>query len=269
MIDDIKLEADAPVVGVPCDRKMIDGLPFHAVGEKYATSVMIGAKALPWLLPAFGPQFDMAAVIDKLDGLLVTGSLSNVAVHHYGGDTDRPDSPQDPLRDATTLPMIRVALDAGLPLFCICRGIQELNVVLGGTLDTKVHETGGRLDHRVPQDVEIDAKYVPRHSVRFIPEGQFARILGKTETQVNSLHWQGIATPAPGLVVEGVAEDGVIEAVSVRDAKNFALGVQWHPEFRVWENADSMKLFGAFGDAVREFAVAKRRRTQPGARSAA
>jgi putative glutamine amidotransferase len=258
MIDEIKLEADAPVVGVPCDRKMIDGLAFHAVGEKYATAVMIGAKALPWLLPAFGPQFDMAAVIDKLDGLLVTGSLSNVAVHHYGGDADRPDSPQDPLRDATTLPMIRVALDAGLPLFCICRGIQELNVVLGGTLDTQVHTAADRLDHRAPQDVPMDDKYLPRHTVTFIPDGEFARILGTTEIRVNSLHWQGIAKPAPGLVVEGRAEDGVVEAVSVKDARNFALGVQWHPEFRVWENPVSMKLFGAFGDAVRARAAARK-----------
>jgi putative glutamine amidotransferase len=233
-------------------------LPFHAVGEKYATAVMIGAKSLPWLLPAFGPQFDMAAVIDKLDGLLVTGSLSNVAVHHYGGDTDRPDSPQDPLRDATTLPMIRVALDAGLPLFCICRGIQELNVVLGGTLDTHVHKTSGRLDHRAPPDVPMDDKYLPRHTVTFIPDGQFARILGTTEIRVNSLHWQGIAKPAPGLTVEGRAEDGVVEAVSVKDARNFALGVQWHPEFRVWENPVSMKLFGAFGDAVRARAAARK-----------
>ena len=269
MIDEIRLGPDAPVVGIPCDQKIIGELPFHAVGEKYVTAVMIGAKSLPWLIPAFGPQFDLGALLDRLDGLMVTGSLSNVAVHHYGGEPDRPDSPQDPLRDATTLPMIRMALDRGLPLLCICRGIQELNVVLGGTLDTQVHEAGGRLDHRAPQDVPIDDKYVPRHSVRFIPEGKFARILGKTETQVNSLHWQGIAKPAPGLVVEGVAEDGVIEAVSVRDAKNFALAVQWHPEFRVWENADSMKLFGAFGDAVRDFAATKRRRAQPGARSAA
>jgi len=268
MIDEIRLDADAPVVGIPCDRKMIDGLPFHAVGEKYVTSVMIGAKALPWLIPAFGPQFDMKALLGKLDGLLVTGSLSNVAVHHYGGAPDRPESPQDPLRDATTLPMIRAALDAGLPLLCICRGIQELNVVLGGTLHTQVHTEPGRLDHRAPQDVEMDAKYLPRHTVTFIPDGRFARIFGATGIKVNSLHWQGIETPAPGLVVEGVAEDGVVEAVSVRDAKAFALGVQWHPEFRVWENPDSMKLFGAFGDAVRARA-AERRKGKDAGRAAA
>jgi putative glutamine amidotransferase len=268
MIDEIRLAPDAPVVGIPCDHKTIGELPFHAVGEKYVTSVMIGAGALPWLIPAFGPQFDMAGLLGRLDGLMITGSLSNVAVHHYGGAPDRPESPQDPLRDATTLPMIRQALEMGLPLLCICRGIQELNVVLGGTLHTQVHDVPGRLDHRAPQDVEIDAKYLPRHNVRFIRDGQFARILGKTETRVNSLHWQGIEKPAPGLVVEGIAEDGVIEAVSVRDAKGFALGVQWHPEFRVWENPDSMKLFGAFGTAVRAYAAA-RVRGQSGARSAA
>jgi putative glutamine amidotransferase len=230
---------------------------------------MIGAKSLPWLIPAFGPQFDLGALLDRLDGLMITGSVSNVAVHHYGGAPDRPESPQDPLRDSTTLPMIRMALERGLPLLCICRGIQELNVVLGGTLQTEVHATSGRLDHRAPPDVEIDAKYLPRHSVRFIPDGEFARILGTTEIKVNSLHWQGIATPAPGLVVEGIAEDGTIEAVSVRGAKSFALGVQWHPEFRVWDNPDSMKLFGAFGAAVRAHAGGKSRAAKQGARSAA
>ncbi len=269
MIDEIRLGPDAPVVGIPCDHKTIGELPFHAVGEKYVTAVMIGAKSLPWLIPAFGPQLDLGALLDRLDGLMITGSLSNVAVQHYGGAPDRADSPQDPLRDSTTLPMIRLALERGLPLLCICRGIQELNVVLGGTLDTQVHASDGRFDHRAPPVVEIDAKYIPRHSVRFIPDGQFARILGSTEIRVNSLHWQGIARPAPGLVVEGVAEDGVIEAVSVREAKNFALAVQWHPEFRVWENPDSMKLFGAFGEAVRAHAAAKRQPAQPGARNAA
>ena len=226
MIDQIKLAADAPVVGIPCDHRMIDGLPFHAVGEKYVTSVMIGARALPWIVPVFGPQFDLPALLERLDGLLVTGSPSNVAVHHYGGAPDRPDSPQDPLRDSTTLPMIRLALETGLPLFCICRGIQELNVVLGGTLQTHVHAPEGRFDHRAPQDVEMDRKYDARHRVRFIGNGQFARILGTTEIGVNSLHWQAIDRPGDRIVVEGVAEDGVIEAVSVRDAKGFALGVQ-------------------------------------------
>ncbi|MEX2295772.1 MAG: gamma-glutamyl-gamma-aminobutyrate hydrolase family protein [Dongiaceae bacterium] len=260
MIEDVKLTADAPVVGIPCDLKEIDGLPFHAVGEKYVTAVMIGAQAMPWLIPAFGPQFDIPALLDRLDGLLVTGSVSNVAVHHYGGAADRPESPQDPLRDATTLPMIEAALDAGLPLFCICRGIQELNVVLGGTLHTEVHALDGNLDHRALRDVEMNARYVPRQRVTLEPDGAFARILGKTAIDVNSLHWQAIDRPASRLAVEGRAEDGVIEAVRVKDAKNFALGVQWHPEFRVWESADSMKLFAAFGEAVRARAASRRGR---------
>jgi len=260
MIDDVKLAADAPVVGIPCDLKEIDGLPFHAVGEKYVTAVMIGAQAMPWLVPAFGPQFDMPALLDRLDGLLVTGSVSNVAVHHYGGAADRLESPQDPMRDATTLPMIAAALDMGLPIFCICRGIQELNVVLGGTLHTEVHTISGNFDHRAPRDVEMNARYVPRQRVTLDPDGIFARILGKNAIDVNSLHWQAIDKPASRLAVEGRAEDGVIEAVRVKDAKSFALGVQWHPEFRVWESADSMKLFAAFGEAVRARAASRRGR---------
>jgi putative glutamine amidotransferase len=138
-----------------------------------------------------------------------------------------------------------------VPIFCICRGFQELNVALGGTLDTHVHVAEGRFDHRAPKNVPLDVAYGPRHTVTFLAGGKFARLLGKTETQVNSLHWQGIAKPAERIVVEGRAEDGVIEAVSLKDHTGFCLGAQWHPEFRVTENPDSMALFKAFGAAAR------------------
>ena len=261
----MKLADDAPIVAVPMCIKQIDGQNFHTVGEKYLTAVIHGAGAYPLSFPALGPVLEPAALLEQVDGVLFTGSPSNVAVHHYEGEPDRPDSPQDPGRDAITLPLIREALAREVPIFCICRGFQELNVALGGTLDTHVHHADGRFDHRAPRDVPYEEMYGPRHKVTFIAGGQFARLLGKTETQVNSLHWQGIAKPAARIQVEGRADDGVIEAVSLKDYAGFCLGAQWHPEFRVTENPDSMALFKAFGAAAR----ARRQQRLGGASKAA
>ena len=247
----MKLANDAPIVAVPMCVKHIEGQDFHTVGEKYLTGVIQGAGAYPLSFPALGPVLDPTALLDQVDGVLFTGSPSNVAVHHYEGAADRPDSPQDPGRDAVTLPLIRAAIARSVPILCICRGFQELNVALGGTLDPQIHLADGRMDHRGPEGVPFEQMYGPRHRVGFTPGGQFARILGKAETMVNSLHWQGIATPAGRIEVEGRAEDGVIEAVSLKDYAGFCLGVQWHPEFRATENADSMALFKAFGAAAR------------------
>ncbi|HEY1382737.1 MAG TPA: gamma-glutamyl-gamma-aminobutyrate hydrolase family protein [Dongiaceae bacterium] len=245
------LANDAPIVAVPMCVKHLDGQNFHTVGEKYLTGLIDGAGAYPLSFPALGPVLEPAALLDHVDGVLFTGSPSNVAVHHYSGAPDRADSPQDPGRDAITLPLIRAAIEREVPIFCICRGFQELNVALGGTLDTHVHVAEGRFDHRAPRNVPLDQAYGLRHTVTFLAGGKFARLLGKTETQVNSLHWQGIAKPAERIVVEGRAEDGVIEAVSLKDYAGFCLGAQWHPEFRVTENADSMALFRGFGAAAR------------------
>jgi putative glutamine amidotransferase len=255
----MKLDSTAPLIGIPVDVRRLDDQPFHVVGEKYITAIADAAGGLPLLIPALGHRLDLTDLVGRLDGLLFTGSPSNVAVHHYGGQPDRPDSPQDPGRDAVTLPLIRAALDAGLPIFCICRGFQELNVALGGTLHTHVHDQPDRMDHRAPTGA-YDERYLPRHPVKLVPGGAFARILGTTEIEVNSLHWQGVDRLADNLIVEGSAPDGTIEAVQVRNARNFALAVQWHPEYRVQESPSAMALFRAFGDAAR--AQIQRRRAQ-------
>jgi putative glutamine amidotransferase len=247
-----------PLIGIPVDVRKLDDQPFHVVGEKYITAVADAAGGIPLLIPALD-NLDLADLTQRLDGLLLTGSPSNVAVHHYGGAPDRPDSPQDPARDAVTLPLIRTALRSGLPIFCICRGFQELNVALGGTLHTQVHDQPGRGDHRAPKG-SFDERYGPRHPVRLAPGGAFACLLGTTEIEVNSLHWQGIDRLADDLVAEGWAPDGTIEAVRVKSARAFALGVQWHPEYRALENPVSVALFRAFGEAARAA------RTAPGTR---
>lgn len=197
--------AAAPLIGIPADVRSVSDHPFHVVGEKYITAVVEAAGGLPLLIPALGDAVDPADLAGRLDGLLVPGSPSNVAVHHYGGPPDRPDSPQDPQRDATTLPLLRAALAAGLPLFCICRGMQELNVALGGTLHTQVHLVEGRFDHRSDPTRSYEERYGPRHPVRLEPGGVIARLTGKHSLLVNSLHWQGVDRLGQRLAVEAVA----------------------------------------------------------------
>lgn len=254
----MQLPNDAPIIAVPMCIKHVDGQDYHTVGEKYLRALIEAADSYPLSFPALGEALAPAALLDHVDGVLFTGSPSNVAVHHYGGAPDRPDSPQDPGRDAITLPLIRAALDRNMPIFCICRGFQELNVALGGSLNTHIHNVPGHADHRAPGDAAYDEIYQLRHQVKFTPGGQFARLLGKTETKVNSVHWQGIDRVADRLVVEGRAEDGVIEAVTVKDHGGFVIGAQWHPEYRATENEDSAKLFKAFGLAAREYAQQRR-----------
>ena len=254
-----------PTIGVTCCVKQVEGHAFHAAGDKYIRAVSEACAGLPLLIPALGGALDPAALIGRLDGLLLTGSLSNVEPAQYGGGPTAEGDYSDPDRDRTTLPLIRAALAARLPLLAICRGIQELNVALGGTLHAKVHEVPGRQDHRAPDDQPHDIQYGPSHPVRLAPGGALAALFGGPETTVNSLHWQGIDRLAPGLAVEAQAPDGQVEAVRVAAVHGidggFALAVQWHPEWRALENADSRALFAAFGDACRNTAGRRTART--------
>ncbi len=244
-------EVRAPLIGLPSCVRDIGIHPFHVVGDKYIRAVADGAGGLPFQVPALGDALDRAAVLDRVDGLLFTGSPSNVEPHHYEGPTSAPGTFHDVERDATTLPLIREAITAGVPILCICRGIQELNVALGGTLHQKVHEVPGRLDHREDETLPRDARYEPAHSVTLEPGGVLAGLWHEAVVQVNTLHSQGVDRVAPSLVVEATAPDGQIEAVRVEGAKALALGIQWHPEWKVTENPFSMAIFGAFGDAAR------------------
>jgi putative glutamine amidotransferase len=245
-----------PLVGVTSCLRPCDGLHFHAVGEKYVDAVAAGAGAVPVLIPAIGERLDPGLLLDRLDGLLVTGSPSNVDPARYGGPPPREGNEADLARDATTLPLIRDALRRGVPLLCICRGLQELNVALGGSLHQHVQELPGRFDHRSDKTKPLPDRYGLAHAVRLTPGGRLQSALeGPERIEVNSLHGQGIDRLADRLVVEAMAEDGTIEAVSVRDARGFALAVQWHPEWQVLENPWSRRLFAAFGAAARQRAA--------------
>jgi putative glutamine amidotransferase len=243
-----------PLVGIPADRRQLDPHPFHVVGEKYITAIRDGADALPFLIPALGNTIDAEAVLQRLDGILLTGSPSNVEPHHYDGEPSNPGTLHDPHRDETTLPLIELALEKGVPLFAVCRGFQELNVVLGGTLHQNVHEVEGYRSHKENPDDPLDVQYGPSHEVHLVEGGLLRNLAGTDTVTVNSLHSQGVARLADGVSVEAVADDGLIEGFHVDGAKNFALAVQWHPEWKVTEDSFSMAIFKAFGDACRQSA---------------
>jgi len=243
-----------PIVGIPACAKLVDGALRHDTPARYADAVLGGAGAVPVMLPPMG-EAELAA-LDRLDGLLVPGSPSNVHPGLYGGGESQTPDFHDTARDATSLPLIRAALARGMPVLAICRGIQELNVALGGTLHQRVHAVPGRDDHRGGPG-EAAVRYRPKHSIAL--SGGLARLLGATEIMVNSVHGQAIDRLAPGLVVEAIAPDGTIEAVRVAAATGFAFGVQWHPEWGYATNPHSVALFGAFGAACRAFAAGLRR----------
>lgn len=226
---------------------------FHAAAEPYVRAVPEGAGGLPVILPSLGSGLDLDALVARLDGLLLTGSPSNVQPERYRGHTPRPETLLDPRRDATTLPLIDKALEAGLPVLAICRGHQELNVALGGSLHQHVHELDGRIDHRAPSDKPMAERYAVAHDVELASGSMLASLIGGTRaTRVNSLHAQAIDRLAPGLSVEARAPDGTIEAVRVTGARRFAIGVQWHPEWMLESDELARALFRAFGEAARD-----------------
>ncbi|GGF04906.1 gamma-glutamyl-gamma-aminobutyrate hydrolase family protein [Stappia taiwanensis] len=240
-----------PVVLVSADVKPIEGFDWHAAISSYLDALVHGADAMPVLLPALGPALDLDSLLDRVDGVLLTGSRSNVHPSLYGGDAHERNGPFDTRRDATTLPLIRRALARHLPLFAICRGLQELNVALGGTLVSEVQDIDGRRDHRAPESDSMDERFALAHHVDIVPGGRLAAVLGDARVEVNSLHRQAIGALAPGLTIEAQAEDSTIEAVSVDAHPGFALATQWHPEYWVGSDSASARLFAAFGEAAR------------------
>lgn len=246
-----------PLVAVSSDVRQWDNYTWHAAPQQYLEAALAGAGVFPLIVPSFGDRLDLETLLDRVDGVMITGSKSNVHPSLYGQEATEANGPYDPARDATTLPLIRRAIERGVPLLAICRGIQELNVALGGTLATEIQEREGSLDHRAAVSDIQDERFAIRQTVTVKPGSCLAGVFGAGDIRVNSLHRQGLDRVAPRLAVEAVAADGTAEGVSVRGAKGFAVGVQWHPEYWVKTDAASAKIFRAFGDAARGYAAAK------------
>ncbi|MDB5399572.1 MAG: putative glutamine amidotransferase [Acetobacteraceae bacterium] len=254
-----------PLIGISCCTKQfgVFGMPNHAASDTYvrATDEVIGA--VPVLLPANGPTADIETLLDRLDGIVLTGSRSNVQPTLYDGPPHAEGTPEDPARDGITLPLIRAAVARGVPLLAICRGFQELNVALGGSLHQRIQDLPDRMDHSTPMQPSSRIRQGKAHAIRVIPGGWLHRLAGTTDIAVNSLHNQGINQLAPGLIVEGIAPDGLIEAVRVAASEagpaiGYAVGVQWHPEYDWRTDALSRAIFEQFGAAVRAYSDAAR-----------
>lgn len=246
------------LVGLPACARILNGHLQHATPARYAAALTGGSGVIPVMIPPVGVA--ALSILDRLDGLLLPGSPSNVEPHLYGDGPDETPDDHDPARDGTSLPLIREAIARRMPVLAICRGIQELNVAMGGSLHQRVHLLDGREDHRGRGPTKAD-DYVPRHEVTL--EGGLATLFGAGRTVVNSVHGQAIDRLAPGLAIEAVAPDGTIEAVRA-EGPAFVLGVQWHPEWNYAENADSVRLFAAFGDACRAYAALRHAPTVAG-----
>ncbi|MFT3859306.1 MAG: gamma-glutamyl-gamma-aminobutyrate hydrolase family protein [Aquabacterium sp.] len=260
-----------PVVLVPACQRVLGRHPFHVAGKKYVDAVRL-AGCVPLVVPAAQAD-ELPALLDLADGVLLTGSPSNVHPSHFGEEVLDESLPLDPERDAWTLPLIRMALHRGMPLLGICRGFQEVNVAMGGSLHQAVHHQPGLMDHRGDGSKPVEQEYGLAHPVDLMPDGALARalqgldgdVLKDGQFMVNSLHGQGVNRLAPGMRVEARAPDGVVEAMSWHPAAQdkptavagFNLCLQWHPEWQAASNPVSRKIFQAFGQACRSYQAAR------------
>ncbi len=238
-----------PLVIVPADRKIMGQHAYHSAGEKYLSALVSGADVIPFILPSLSPTLALREILESIDGLFLTGAYSNIEPHHYSTEASYEGNLHDQHRDENSLPIIALAIDMQIPVFAVCRGFQEANVALGGSLHQKVHEVSGLNDHRENTDDDLDQQYTDSHPISLVSDGLLARLAGKSEVMVNSLHGQGIKDLADNLKIEATAPDGLIEAVSLKSSHPFFLAVQWHPEWKLGENPFYLSLFQAFGRA--------------------
>lgn len=247
----------ATLIAVPADVRRFENYEWHAAPSTYLAAILEAAGGVPVIVPALVDEAALDLVLARVDGVLVTGSASNVHPSRYGVEPTSAHEPFDHARDRLTEALIRKTLAREVPLLAICRGHQELNVALGGSLTTEIQDFEGRMDHRAPTHPEQDARFALRHPVAVEPGGRLAAIVGDGAVEVNSLHRQAIDRLAEGLRVEARAPDGTVEAVSVADAPGFALGIQWHPEYWVLSDPASRAIFEAFGAACRAYRDAR------------
>ena len=240
-----------PWIGIPADSKEVGLHPSQVVGDKYVNAIVDGANGLPLIIPSLQPKLDLSPLLESLDGLFLSGSHSNIEPRHYSKESSYAGNLHDPARDENTLSLIPLAIEMGLPVLAVCRGMQEVNVALGGSLHQKVHEVDGYNDHRESDAAPLDIRYSPAHPVRLNPTGMLWPIAGSDEVQVNSLHGQGVKDLAAGLRVEARANDGLIEGFSLDRDDRFLLAVQWHPEWKPRHYRFYLGIFQLFGQACR------------------
>ena len=246
-----------PVIGISTCFEKQGYHNYHQTADKYVAAVLDTVSGLPLLIPALGDKLHREKLLETVDGLLFTGSYSNIEPHQYNGQDGKNNTKYDPQRDATILSLIPEAIKAKVPILAICRGCQEMNVAFGGSLHQKVHEQPGMMDHREDSTLEIDDQYQFAHSISLVQGGILDQISGDKEPVVNSVHWQGIDQLGEGLEIEAIAPDGLIEAFSVINAKAFTLAVQWHPEWKVMEIPFYKNIFKLFGEACKNHADPK------------
>jgi putative glutamine amidotransferase len=256
-----------PVVGVIGNAFTVENrFPAQLVAERNMRAVAEAAGALPLMFAGSTEMTDVEQLLETVDGVLLTGARANIHPTRFGSAAHPRHEPYDVARDALALALVEICVARGVPLFGVCRGFQEMNVAFGGTLHPEIRELPGRVNHRMPRlatgEIHPDPEVVfaDRHDVKLVPDGVFARLFGRDIVRVNSLHGQGILEKGDRIVIEGVAEDGTIEAIRVAEAPGFALGVQWHAEYEAKQNPVNRALFSAFGQAVAGYSALRRQR---------
>jgi putative glutamine amidotransferase len=247
-----------PIVGIIANDYIIgEDYPAYACGKMNTQAIGELADCIPLMIPADPNYVTVSDLLQSCDGFLFTGGRPNVHPSEYGEEETKAHGDFDRCRDEITLPLIRACVERGQPFFAICRGFQEVNVAMGGSLYPEIRELQGRMNHRMPPDGTLEEKFALRHPVHFKQGGVFEKVVGKQEVMTNTLHGQGIKEPGPRIVIDGIADDGTPEALFIKDAKGFSLAVQWHPEYNAATDPVSRPLFAHFGDAVREWVASK------------
>lgn len=243
-----------PIVGIIGNSYLMnETYPTHAGGTMNTEAVSCVAGCLPMIVPADPRFLSVDELLERCDGFLLTGGRPNVHPEEYGHQPTDAHGEFDRARDAITLPLVRECVARGQPILGICRGFQEVNVAMGGTLHPEIRDIPGRMNHRMPPDGTLEEKFALRHCVTFSEGGVFHKLMGAQEVMTNTLHGQGVETPGQRIVIDGYAPDGTPEAIYVKDAPGFTLSVQWHPEWDAANDPVSRPLFSAFGEAVHAF----------------